>query len=121
MKLQGGFLEIKVEFVTSTRDVLYKPKKEVPHSRIRQNWQRLAKFLQKTEPERPLEAHEETSNGVTDNTNVSDMPLEALRGSPYASGASVGKGANRDQELGTFLKDKPQITPPPQLHQKRYA
>jgi hypothetical protein len=34
MKLQGGFLEIKVEFVTSTRDVLYKPKKEVPHSRI---------------------------------------------------------------------------------------
>ena len=69
--------------------------------------------MQKTEPERPSEAHEETSNGVTDNTNVSDMPLEALRGSPYASGASVGKGANRDRELGTFFKDKPHITPPP--------
>ena len=55
----------------------------------------------------------ETSNGVTDTTNVSDMPLEALRGSPYASGASVGKGANRDQELGTFFKDKPHITLPP--------
>ena len=90
------FEPLLMQFVTSSRDVLYKPKKEVPHSRIRQNWQRLAKFLQKTEPERPSEAHEETSNGVTDNTNVSDMPLEALRGSPYASGASVGKGANRD-------------------------
>ena len=59
-----------------TRDDLEKPKKKAPPpSRIRQNQQCLAKFLQKAEPETPSEVHEEISCEVAE-TPVSETPLE---------------------------------------------
>ena len=78
MNIQGGLLDIRVQYQgTPTKNTLEKPKKKVPPSRIRRNWQRLAKFLKKTEPELLPTTFHKIPDGVTRVPTPLDPPLQA--------------------------------------------
>ena len=91
-----------------TRDDLEKPKKRAPPpSRIRQNQQCLAKFLQKAEPETPSEVHEEISCWVAE-ASVFESP-ESFAWAQLCERLLYKKKRTDVRETDTSFKD---TTPP---------